>query len=49
MQPTYRAAPTMTCNAPAKSFSRPQEALQFARQAADAFQSPFRYGRSRAA
>ena len=37
MQPTYRAAPIMLCRAPAKSFSRPLEALQFARQAADAF------------
>ena len=27
----------MTCGAPAKSFSRPLEACQFARQAADAF------------
>jgi predicted transcriptional regulator len=37
MLPTYRAAPTTTCNAPAKSFPRPLEACQFARQAADAF------------
>ena len=37
MRATYRAAPTMTCSAPAKSFARPLEALQFARQATDAF------------
>ncbi len=35
--PTYHAAPTMTCSAPAKSFPRPLEACQFARLAADAF------------
>ncbi len=37
MRPTYRAAPTMSCFAPAKSFALPLEACQFARQAADAF------------
>ena len=35
--PTYRVAPTMTCSAPSKIFSRPLEALQYARYAADAF------------
>ena len=33
--PTYRAAPEMMCFAPAKSFSRPENARRFARETAD--------------
>ncbi len=38
--PTYRAAPTMLCYAPAKSFPSALDACQYARAAADAYRVP---------
>ncbi len=37
MQPTYRAAPAFRCYAPPKVFRDAQDALDFARAAADAY------------